>query len=437
MNPFLCILKLKGFPIKKAQDDLNRLKRLSEEDFQSYVEEKKWAQFNYFLQYNSVYKKLIGGKTIKEWGDLPIITKQHIQMPLEHIISDGFTKDSLFINKTSGSSGTPFFFAKDKDSHAKTWALVLDRYSRHGINYGKSLQARFYGIPLSGLGFYKEKLKDYLSKRVRFPIFDISDEKLAEFVSIFSSRKFEYINGYTSSLVYFAQYLIARNLVLKEICPSLKICFPTSEMCTEQDRAYLEAGFGIRVANEYGCAEMDILAFEDENFDWIMSNENVFFEIVDELGREVQPGMQGRILITSLYNKAMPLIRYEIGDIGSVRSDMKGNYAILDQLIGRKNEFAILPSGRKVPALTFYYITKTLIQEEYGIKEFVIKQKSLREFKFEYVSTDKLPNTAIKKITEAMDEYLEPNLIASFEQKDIIERTKAGKLKQFYNLIAQ
>ncbi|WP_396161714.1 phenylacetate--CoA ligase family protein [Flavobacterium sp.] len=434
MNLFLFILELKGFPIRKAQKELEAFKSLNEKDFSRSVDSLKWGQFNFFKEKNPFYKKIIGDKEITEWKDVPIITKRDLQRPLIEILTEGIKENDVFKNKTSGSSGTPFYFAKDKLAHAKTWALIFDRYSRHDIEYGKSLQARFYGIPLTGINHYKERIKDYLSNRIRFPIFDISDEKLDEFISIFKKNKFEYVNGYTSSLVYFAQYLIKKKIILKEICPSLKICFPTSEMCNILDRSLLEKGFGVKVANEYGCAEMDIIAFEDENFDWIISNENLLLEIVDEFGNAIEPMNSGRVIITSLYNKAIPLIRYELGDIGMLDFKKKGNNSILLELIGRTNDFAILPSGRKVPALTFYYITKELIQQEYGIKEFIIKQISLNLFHFEYVADRDLPIEAILKIRKAASEYLEPNIETTFERTKVISRSKSGKLKQFFKI---
>jgi phenylacetate-CoA ligase len=377
------------------------------------------------------------GKTIiNNWTDIPIITKKDLQIPLTDLMSSGYTTRNTFKNNTSGSSGIPFVFAKDKLAHAKTWALNIDRYSRHGIEYGISLQARFYGIPLNGYKYYKEKLKDVIASRIRFPVFNLSDNVLSEFVIKFKKYKFEYINGYTSSLVLFANYLIERRIVLKDICPTLKVCFPTSEMCSLQDRNIIEKGFGIKVVNEYGCAEMDILAFEDEDFDWILSNENVFFEIVDEQDKILKPGESGRIILTSLYNRAFPLIRYDIGDIGSI-GGIKKNNSILISLVGRTNEFAILSNNRKVPALTFYYITKSILQDEIFVKELVIKQLTKSLFHFEYVANIDLTETTIIKVKDAMNLYLEPGLNLTFERKDFIERSKSGKLQQFYNMIIE
>lgn len=427
-------MKIKGYPLNNAINELSLIQNMSSLEFIEFVDKQKWNQFNFHIENNSFYRNFVGNKQIKEWTDIPILSKSDIQKPIKETITNGFKLSNVFKNSTSGSSGNPFYFVKDKITHARTWALIFNRYSMHGIEYGKSLQARFYGIPLSGSKFYLEKFKDSVSARVRFPVFDLSDDKLNDFTEKFKKRKFEYINGYTSSLVSYANYLINKNIVLKEICPTLKVCFPTSEMCSISDRVTIEKGFGVKVVNEYGCAEMDVLAFEDRNFDWIMSSENVYFEIVDDKGNVLPQGEEGRLIITSLTNKAMSLIRYEVGDIAKIGKN-KNNHPILSELIGRTNEFAIMPSGRKVPALTFYYITKTLIQEEYNIKEFVIKQTSIHDFVFEYVAENDLTQKACSKIQSAMDEYLEPGLKAHFLKLSKIQRTKGGKLKQFSNLI--
>lgn len=434
MNLFIKSLELKGFPIRQAIRDLQHIQALDSADFQNWVLKKREQQVKYLITNNRFYREVIlKNQPYQSFDSLPIIRKSDIQRPLKEILSDTIIHNKdIFTNNTSGSSGTPFFFAKDKYAHSMTWALVMDRYKWHGIEYGKSLQARFYGIPLSGIKYYKEKLKDSLSARVRFPVFDLSQSKLDTFIDNFRKYKFEYLNGYTSSLVFFAQHCIERNIVLKEICPTLKVCFPTSEMCSPNDRHLMEKGFGVTVANEYGCAEMDVLAFENSAGEWLMSNENVYFEVVDDQGNIVPDGQQGRLLLTSLYNSAIPMIRYEVGDIGTIRPIRKGKLQQLDNLTGRTNEFAILPDGRKVPALTFYYITKTLINEQYGIKEFIIRQRSADLFHFEYVARQDMPAYAESEIKLAMDKYLATGLKATFERKESIQRTASGKLKQFY-----
>lgn len=417
----------------ETSTNLLSVQSLEAPSFEEWVKSQREQQFDFFKKQNAFYKSFLsrnGGD--KAFYKAPILSKREVQRPLKELISEPLMGEKLFVNNTSGSSGTPFFFAKDKYAHAMTWALIRDRYRWHGIEYGKSLQARFYGIPLKGVKYYKEKLKDLIAARVRFPVFDLSEEKLWEFIERFKKLPFEYLNGYTSSLVYFAEFCIENQIVLKEICPTLKVCFPTSEMCSERDREIMEKGFGVKVAIEYGAAEMDVIAFEDQEGDWIVSNENVFLEIVDDKGNPVPDGEEGRIILTSLYNRAIPLYRYEVGDVGIIRPERKGKYQVLEKLVGRTNEFAILPSGRKVPALTFYYITKTLIKEQFKIKEFVIRQTALDTFTYEYVADQELAAAIKESVLEAMNTYLEPGLKATFEKRAFIERGKTGKLKQFF-----
>ena len=435
INIFNIVLYLKGFNIRYAQAELRKIQMLDIISFKEDMERKKWEQFKFHLENNKFYNNFINNRIVIEWSDIPLLSKKEIQKPLRYILTDGYEKKSLFKNSTSGSTGKPFYFAKDKLAHSMTWALIIHRYKVHGIEYGKSLQARFYGIPLSGYKYYVEKVKDFISSRVRFPVFDLSEKVLDKYIKLFSSRPFEYINGYTASLVFFANHCIKRSVVLKEICPTLKICIPTSEICTLEDREILQKGFGVKIVNEYGCAEMDILAIEDADGDWITSNENVFIEIVDENNNPLPNGQTGKILLTSLYNKAIPLIRYEVGDLGALSMNSKGKYNVLQNLSGRINDFAIMPNGRKVPALTFYYVTKTLIKEYLKVNEFVIKQIKLNEFIVEY-SSEKEFDDKIKKIVKiAFDNYLEPGLHVRFSKVENIERGKSGKFKQFISLI--
>ena len=67
------------------------------------------------------------------------------------------------------------------------------------------------------------------------------------------------------------------------------------------------------------------------------------------------------------------------------------------------------------------------------MKEFIIKQTAIDHFHFEYVAEREINDQEKAKVLEAMNTYLEPGLNASFEKKEQIERTKAGKLKHFFS----
>ena len=424
-------LKINGFPIKKAKAELESIVNLSTEEHAKFIQDKKREIVDFHLRNNSFYQELVENKTNIKWEDLPILNKQNLQKPLVERLSKGYTLKNVYLNKTSGSSGTPFVFAKDKYAHALTWASNIMRFGWFNIDFNHSYQARFYGIPMDFIGYQKERFKDFLSRRFRFPVFDLSDEVLEKFLGKFKTQKFDYINGYTSSIVLFAKFLEKRNIILSEICPTLKACFVTSEMLFESDKILLEKQFRIPIINEYGASELDLIAFENTNGEWQINAETLFVEILDENNQILPYGKEGRIVITSLFNKANPFIRYDIGDIGILDEKSTLQKPILKKLVGRTNDVAILPSGKKSPGLTFYYVTKSIIEDDGNVKEFIIKQTKLDSFEIEYVSENELNTEQIQKIKEAIALYLEPNLNFIFTRKNVLERTNRGKLKQF------
>ena len=421
--------------MKEAKAELRKIVAFSEKEHDLFLQNKKLEIVYFRLQNNAFYKDLAGMTTFTNWEELPVLNKKNLQKPLLERLSEGYSAKNSYVNKTSGSSGTPFIFAKDKYCHAMTWASNIYRFGWYGIDFNTSYQARFYGIPMDFIGNKKERFKDFLSHRYRFSIFDLSDEILEGFLNHFRTKKFDYINGYTSSIVLFAKFLQKRNIILITVCPTLKVCMVTSEMLFEEDKLLLEKQFGIPIVNEYGASELDLIAFQNKAGEWQVNSETLFVEILDDNNKAVPNGTSGRIVITSLFNKAHPFIRYDIGDIGILDEKSTLQKPILKKLIGRTNDVAILPSGKKSPGLTFYYVTKSIIEDDGNVKEFVIKQTKIDTFEIEYVSETKLNLAQIEKIEKAIALYLEPNLKFSFLRKKSLERSNRGKLKQFKSMI--
>ncbi|MEP7146417.1 MAG: phenylacetate--CoA ligase family protein [bacterium] len=425
-------LKLKGFPFSEAENELKNIQGLHSQQFKLWHENKRWEIVKYHYKNNEFYKNKVGDKLPLNWEDLPVLLKTDFQKSDKKLISGTIKKKDLYTGYTSGSSGHPFSYAKDKFSHAMTWALIKDRYKNFGLSLD-SKQARFYGIPFERLDYTIERTKDFLSNRVRFPVFDLSDEVLKTFLEKFRKKKFDYVYGYTNSIVLFARYLIKRNILLKEVCPTLKICIGTSENCTEEDKEIIEEAFGIKAVNEYGTSEVDLIAFEDFKGNWMLSEENIFIEILDDEGKKLTAGGEGRILLTALHNKAMPFIRYEIGDKAIVEPG--GDKIVIKKLLGGVNDIILLPSGKKSSGITFYFITRSIMENIGGLKEFIINQIDLNKFIFEIVSEDDIQEKDKILLQKKMDAYLEPGLEFEIQRVQKIERTKAGKMKHFHSYL--
>ena len=427
-------LKLKGFPIEKAKNELKWIQSLSPVEFKKWHDNKRWEIAMYHFINNDFYKNKIGNRLPDKWEDLPILIKSDYQSSEKNLICDTIDKKDLYTGYTSGSSGHPFSYAKDKFSHAMTWALIKDRYRYFDLSLD-SKQARFYGIPFESMAYIIEKTKDFLSNRVRFPVFDLSDEMLDTFLEKFRRTKFDYVYGYTNSIVLFARYLLKKKVLLKDVCPTLKLCIGTSENCTEEDKKIIGNAFGVSVVNEYGTSEVDLIAFEDSKGKWKLSEENIFIEIIDDEGNELKCGGEGRIILTALHNKAMPFIRYEIGDKAIMEPD--GGKIELKKLLGGVNDIVLLPSGKKSSGVTFYFITRDVLESSGIMREFIIKQISIDKFIFDVVSDEDISEKDKQLIQKKMDIYLEPGLSFEVNRVSKIERTRAGKMKHFHSLLKQ
>lgn len=436
MKLFDLTLQLKGFPIKKARRYLQQINAKSEVELNHFIGQQQQEIVSFHLKNNDFYRQLTNGtQTFEHWETIPVMTKTDLQQPLHNRLSIGYSMKNIYINKTSGSSGDPFIFAKDKFCHALTWAVIQQRFGRFGIDFNTSKQARFYGIPLDFKGFAKEKIKDALSSRHRFSVFDLSDEAFSNHLQKFRTTSFDYINGYTSAIVQFAKFLERRKFHLKTICPSLKACVVTSEMLFEADKQLMETVFGVPVINEYGASELDLIAFENTQNQWQINNETLYVEILDDNNKVLPYGKEGRIVITSLFNKAHPFIRYDIGDVGVLSEESTLQKPILKQLTGRTNDIALLPSGKKAAGLTFYYITKSIIEDDGHVKEFIVEQTKLDTFKIVYKSEHVLDDDKKTAIKAEMERYLEPGLVILFEHVSVLQRSPSGKLKQFQSRI--
>ncbi|MBJ6368178.1 phenylacetate--CoA ligase family protein [Snuella sedimenti] len=435
MNLFDLSLQLNGFPIRKAKHMLRDIQNRNDAEYTTYINVQRQTIVEHHLKHNSFYKQFAGNADPLKWSNIPVMTKSDLQQPLENLLSDGFSKKNVYIDKTSGASGTPFIFAKDKLCHALTWAIIKDRFGWFNLDFNSSKQARFYGIPLNKKNYYKERLKDFVSKRIRFNVFDLSDAALTNILEAFKTTHFNYINGYTSAIVQFAKFLKRKQIVLKTICPSLNVCVVTSEMLFEDDKQLMETQFGVPVVNEYGASELDLIAFENPSGKWQTNSETLFIEILDAQDNVLPLGETGRIVITSLYNKAQPFIRYDIGDLGALSIHSTPKKPILKKLTGRTNDMITLPSGKQAVGLTFYYVTKSIIEDGSNVKEFVIEQLKTNTFKINYVSPEVLSTNKIKAVEQAIETYLEKGLVLVFERQKQLQRSKSGKLKQFSSLI--
>ena len=420
---FFSLLKLKGFPVKEAKKILSSIP--SGEDLLTWQEKKRWEIFKYHLHNNPHYSSLLN-KTPDKWEDIPIINKDILRIKSNKNKYDYIQK--LYTRNTSGSTGKPFTYSLDYLSHTLTWLLIENRYGSIGISLNDK-QARMFGTPISRKERTIEMLKDKLANRFRFNVLDLSDKALNEWVKTFRKNNFRYVYGYSFPIISFANYLNSIGITLKDICPTLKSVIVTAEMCPPEDESLIEEAFGVPVANEYGASEIGIIGFGNAG-NWKVSDELLYVEIVDDNNNPVPDGEVGRVICTPLFNKGTPFIRYEVGDMASITTTEQGR--IITNLVGRQEELAVLPSGRKAPGDTvFYYVFKEFSNHFNDIQEYRAIQKASDTFEIQMI-TDTVPGeNEINHLKKTIENYLEKGLNIDINIVNKIERTRLGKFRRF------
>jgi phenylacetate-CoA ligase len=180
----------------------------------------------------------------------------------------------------------------------------------------------------------------------------IADADWLKFVDEIRRKKPRAMVAYTQAAVLFARYIQQHKIEDVQIDSIIT----TAEMLLPGQRELLEEVFGGKVFNRYGCREVSVVASECEFHRGMHVNaEALLVEIVTGEGT---PGKAGRILVTDLLNYSMPLIRYEIGDVGEWADEQNcpcgRHLPLLADVQGRITDFLVLPDGRRIsgPALT-------------------------------------------------------------------------------------
>ena len=154
-------------------------------------------------------------------------------------------------------------------------------------------------------------------------------------------------------------YLVANASVLEALAahalehdgldlPRLSKVLSTGEAVTDKTRADCQAAFGAKVINRYSCEEVGWLALQCPKHDHLhVLSANVILEIVDDEGQPCAIGQPGRVLVTALHSEAMPLFRYDIGDVAEWGEpcDCGINLPVIKRIWGRVREFVRTPQG--------------------------------------------------------------------------------------------
>jgi phenylacetate-CoA ligase len=154
------------------------------------------------------------------------------------------------------------------------------------------------------------------------------------------------VYGFPSALLEAAEALAARGVRLR-----VRRVFTSGELLRPAARQAIADAFGARVFDVYGSSETKEIAWECPAGGMHVNADVVRVEVLDEANRPVPDGVEGNLVATLLVNRAMPLLRYRLGDRGSLlteRCECGHSFPLLGVVTGRHADVMVLAGGRRV-----------------------------------------------------------------------------------------
>ena len=357
-------------------------------------------------------------------SQLPEISKTDIVKYRSTITS---SKKSLNISSktTGGSTGQAVTILKNANALARERAATWRSYRWAGVEVG-DVQARFWGVPLTSKSRYISKVVDFISNRSRLSAFSITEVELDKYYEKLVKINPAYLYGYVSMITVFAEHIKNKGY---PALPSLRSVITTSEVLDETSRTTIEKAFNVKVYNEYGCGEVGSIAHECEYGNMHIMAENMIVEI-DKA--DSPDGTSGEIIVTDLFNYAMPLIRYRIGDFATLSSEKCScgrGLPILKHVHGRAYDVLIDPDGRKYHPEALMYVFEELKSKQSGIKQFQVIQKAVNKLQINLVLEGGHAPSIELQLTNRIRETVHPDFIFDFSYMKTLEREKSGKMR--------
>jgi len=373
-------------------------------------------------------------RTADDLNKLPILAKDDVRKNLEQMISKEFDVARLKRLRTSGSTGKPlhFYITWSEDEFRKA------KHLRANMSCGQKPWDKWVLIT-SPLHFGEIKsLQRLLGIFVPTPVLVFYD--VGTQVSLVEQMRPDVLDGYSSSLLLLAKEVKRRGTHM--VKPRLII--GGAEFIGDSSRRFIEEAFDVPFYDQYACEEMERVAWQcKERHGYHVDADSMILQFVND-GEEVSPGESGEIVCTSLFNYAMPFIRYAVGDVG-VPSDEKcpcgRSLPLMKVVEGRKDSFLVLADGQVMSPFAFD-AAMCLFKFHDDIDEYRVIQRKADVFEFLIKMGREGPDE--RTVEEELLTHLKKTLNMSPEKAsfrirfvDSIPLDKSGKLRKVVSELGQ
>jgi phenylacetate-CoA ligase len=308
--------------------------------------------------------------------DVSPLTRRDLQSEFERLSAKFPKRDALGViqGHSSGSTGTPVRFERCSRLYMPLYFAVgymcsrwheMDQQKPLGVigNRNKDKDSAPLGIPYRWLGPVAMGFER-----------STKDREIAETYDYCARKNPAYLQCGPTLLNALARYAVENGR--NELRPEKALTLGSA--VTDETRAHVSKGLGARIIDRYSCEETGYIALQCPKHDHLhVISPVTLVEIVDEDGEPCPPGKPGRVLLTSMQSYAMPLIRYEIGDMAEWGEpcDSGITLPVINKIWGRTRHLITTPDGHR----TYFRVYARELQDIAGLIEyrFVLHQNAV------------------------------------------------------------
>lgn len=381
------------------------------------------------VQTTIYYNRLSRKNSLSEY---PVVTKEIILNDTKSFLSTNFDTTKLKKVTTSGSTGVPFEAFWDKNKIYRNWAALL---------YYNNLTGHALGNKIYYFRVWNETNKPSLIKRifkniVPIDVSEFDSEYILNCIKLMEndpSKKI--ILGYGSALELVYEYLLKIDYKFKG---KINGVFSMAEPVSDKAKKGLKKIFNTQVISRYSNSENGLIAhsYSNENENYIIDDSSYFVEMLKLSSDEAAPlGSLGRIVITDLYNYAMPFIRYDTGDLGVMEISEDNNHIkkkVLKRIEGRKLDMIKDSKGDFVSPHVVDYAVRSF---KY-VKQFQLIQENkacyLLKVVFNYIKKE-----SENELKNSLKKFLGMETSIKIKPVKSISLSKSGKYRVVINKVSE
>ncbi|NDI97573.1 phenylacetate--CoA ligase family protein [Flavobacterium sp. LaA7.5] len=416
---FKLVDSIKGKGVSKHYNEISRFFSAPDNTKrESIVQEKITALLQHAATTVPHYHSFSG----KSLSEFPVTDKTLIRNDYNLFLSSMFDDSQRISLVTSGSTGTPFKIYQDYNKKNRNSADTIYFAEKAGFTVGSKL------VYLKIWSDYNKKksLTKWMQNIQTLDVIDLDDKKIEGFIKQLENDKSTFgLLGYSSALELVARYLEKNRK--EPVKAKVGSIISMSEALNEYTKTTLPNYFNVPVLSRYSNIENGIIAQQEDKSgtEFFINSASYYIEILDiNSEKPVKDGELGRIVVTDFYNYAMPMIRYDTGDIGAFNPNDR-NY--LARIEGRKLDLIYDTKG----ALVSSYIVYKNMWQYTDINQYQLIQCGEKDYIFK-INCDKTFDKEEQLIRE-FKTYLGGDANFQIEYVDEIPLLSSGKRKKIVN----